>query len=449
MKNINQKGITLVSLVVTIIVLIIISAISINTLVGQEGIITKAREEKNNLEKQIIKDDIQKDMIAKTSDMIIEKNDLIEILESYGEIQYKGSREIESVKTEEGIIISLSEILGNIEMLDKEFERNLLLDVARRYYTIDEIKQYIDITATSNKACFQMHFSDDQNVGIECHFLDQTKENAILTGNVYTNPATGKNFLTYEQVEEIMDYCKEKNVTFIPEIDIPGHMKGFFELARIKFGDEYVDKFARGTGREEGNIDIVQPEADEFIIAIYDEYTEFFKECKYFHMGFDEYTYRIDEKIDYINRMYKYLKEKGFVVSMWNDAITKENIEQLNTDIYINYWQYNGSGYATVPDFQERGFKVQITNPYYLFFVPSVDNTNEHDLNYTVEDIENNWTLHRWDLQNVRVLDTYRNILGGLICVWGEESAGVENSVILEQTTRMYNAMSKKLDIEW
>ena len=39
-----------------------------------------------------------------------------------------------------------------------------------------EIK--IKITATSNKACFQMHFSDDQNVGIECHFLDQTKENA-------------------------------------------------------------------------------------------------------------------------------------------------------------------------------------------------------------------------------------------------------------------------------
>lgn len=34
-------------------------------------------------------------------------------------------------------------------------------------------------------------------------------------------------------------------------------MIGFFNLARIKFGDEYVNKFAKGTGGESGNIDML------------------------------------------------------------------------------------------------------------------------------------------------------------------------------------------------
>lgn len=330
---------------------------------------------------------------------------------------------------------------------NKIFERNILLDVARRYYTVDEIKKYIDIVSTYENSCFQMHFTDDQNVGIECVYLDQTESNATVEGNVYTNPLTEKKFLTYNQVKEIMEYCKLKKVTFIPEIDVPAHMKGFFDLARIKFGDDFVNNIARGVDREAGNIDIVQKESDEFIIALYDEYTELFKDCEYFHIGFDEYTYRIDEKIDYINRLYTYLKEKGFTVSMWNDSITTENIDKLNNDIRIAYWQYNGSGYATVQEFEDKGFKVSVTNSYYLFFVPSLTNTNEHDLQYMVDDITNNWTLDVWDATYKRELNNYDNIVGGLICVWGENSEGVENDIIVQQVKNMYNAMSEKLKI--
>ena len=46
----NQKGITLVSLVITIIVLIILAGISINSLVGEQGIIIKAQQAKQNIQ---------------------------------------------------------------------------------------------------------------------------------------------------------------------------------------------------------------------------------------------------------------------------------------------------------------------------------------------------------------------------------------------------------------
>ena len=46
----NNKGITLVSLIITIIILIILAGITINITVGQDGIITKAKEAKTNTE---------------------------------------------------------------------------------------------------------------------------------------------------------------------------------------------------------------------------------------------------------------------------------------------------------------------------------------------------------------------------------------------------------------
>lgn len=401
MKKTNkQKGETLVAFVIKIVILLILAVITITMLAEKNGTIVKAMETK------------EQTSLAKLEDN-----------------EYN---------------TSVSKLINNTK-ISNEFEKSILLDVARRYYTVDEIKEYIDIIAKKENASFQMSFSDDQNVGIESSYLGQTKDKATVTDNIYINPLTGKKFLTFEQVEEIMDYCKTKNVIFIPEIDVPAHMTGFFNLARIKFGDNFVNNIARGTGNEAGNIDIVQPEADEFIISIYNEYTEFFRDCKYFNIGFDEYTYRIDEKIDYANRLYQYLNDKGFIVCMWNDSITQENIDKLNNNIRIYYWKYNGEGYATVSDLQNKGFKVLVTNSYYLFFVPSVNNTNQSDLDYTVEDIKNNWTLDKWDSQYTRKLKNYNNILGGLICVWGENSEGVENDVILNQVKRMYNAMSQKL----
>lgn len=340
-------------------------------------------------------------------------------------------------------------------VVEENSESSIMLDVARRYYTVDEIKKYIDALAVNANSSIQIHFTDDENVGIECAYLDQTVENATFADGVYTNPATGRKFLSYGQVRELMDYADSKKVTFVPEIDMPAHMKGFFDLAEIKFGYEAVRSheygFAWGTGDEIGNIDIVRQQGKNFIYALYDEYTEFFSDREYFHMGFDEYTFRIDEKIDFINEMYEYLAAKGFTVRMWSDAITKTNISQLNNNIEIVYWGWwddvTNYDYATVPDFQEAGFKLLITNRFYLFFVPYLpymtDEINEH----TIRDIEENWELESWNYNFPSTLENHDNIMGGMVCIWGENSAGVEDEAIRKQGVAMYNAMFPKLDV--
>ena len=326
------------------------------------------------------------------------------------------------------------------------FENGIMLDVARKYYTVDEIKQYIDCLSGYDRTYIQLHFTDDENVGIECTYLDQNKDNATESNGIYTNPATGKAFLTYDQVTELMNYAESKNVEFIPEIDVPAHMYGFRELSAIKFGDEYTNNMFRGSGEEVTNIDIVQPESMSFIMNLYDEYTEFFSSCKHFCLGFDEYTYRIDEKIPFINTMDDYLQSKGFITRIWNDSITLDNMANLNKDVEILYWIRINDSYASMIDLANAGFNCINCNNYYLFFVPWINNTNQHDLDYTVNDIRENWTIDISNNTTVESLDNYDHMIGGMVSTWSENAASVNDDLLIyNQTARMFDEMYKKI----
>ena len=82
-----EKGVTLVALVITIIVLLILAGISISMLTGENGIIKKATESKEKTEKADIIEQIQIEIIAVQGNNLnseISESELKEILESYG-----------------------------------------------------------------------------------------------------------------------------------------------------------------------------------------------------------------------------------------------------------------------------------------------------------------------------------------------------------------------------
>lgn len=101
----NTKGITLVALVVTIIVLLIIAAVSINLILGDNGIITKAKASRLETEIAEIKENINLDILDEQSG---EQGDLYlgtlkEILEKYGSINYEeDGKTIKSLTTTKG-----------------------------------------------------------------------------------------------------------------------------------------------------------------------------------------------------------------------------------------------------------------------------------------------------------------------------------------------------------
>ena len=146
----NQKGVTLVALVVTIIVLIILAGISINLLLGDNGLITKAKEAKKQQKIAEIKEKISLELASAETDAIIrneslEEEQLNDIISKYGTLQ----DDKDTILTkDDNYEISLKEIWygtlstsgsysdkkKQIEMLEKE-----LKDLQDKYDELEQI----------------------------------------------------------------------------------------------------------------------------------------------------------------------------------------------------------------------------------------------------------------------------------------------------------------------
>ena len=129
-KKLKEKqGITLIALIVTIIVLLILAGVSVLTLAGDNGVLTRTKSAKKAYEIAEIKEEIQLEIIAKQTKNKgeISEDELKEILEKYGTINYdEDEEEIKSITTiKEGYEIAMSDIwtgtaTSGIEIINSE-----------------------------------------------------------------------------------------------------------------------------------------------------------------------------------------------------------------------------------------------------------------------------------------------------------------------------------------
>jgi hexosaminidase len=97
--------------------------------------------------------------------------------------------------------------------------RGAMLDVARHFFTVAEVKQYIDILALYKLNVLHLHLSDDQGWRIEI------KSRPALTGVGATTQVGGRpgGFFSQQDYQEIVRYAQGRYITVVPEIDMPGH----------------------------------------------------------------------------------------------------------------------------------------------------------------------------------------------------------------------------------
>ena len=108
----NMKGITLVALVITIVILLILAGISIQAITNT-GLFNKANEAKKQSEIANIKEQIQLEIYAKQAENTgeITEYDLKSILEKYGTINYEEDKTtIKGITTSKGYEILISDI---------------------------------------------------------------------------------------------------------------------------------------------------------------------------------------------------------------------------------------------------------------------------------------------------------------------------------------------------
>lgn len=110
--------------------------------------------------------------------------------------------------------------------------RGMMLDVGRHFFSMDEIKTYIDMMALHNINRFHWHLSEDQGWRIEIKEYPKLTEIGSMRKETVIGHNSGKydgkpygDFYTQEQAKEIVAYAAERYITVIPEIDLPGHMQ--------------------------------------------------------------------------------------------------------------------------------------------------------------------------------------------------------------------------------
>jgi hexosaminidase len=113
--------------------------------------------------------------------------------------------------------------------------RGMMLDVSRSFFTKDYVKRYIDLMARYKFNVFHWHLTDDQGWRIEIKSLPRLTQvgawRAPRTGRwgnrenpIVGEPQTYGGFYTQDDIREVVRYAAERQITVVPEIDMPGHM---------------------------------------------------------------------------------------------------------------------------------------------------------------------------------------------------------------------------------
>ena len=112
--------------------------------------------------------------------------------------------------------------------------RGLMLDVSRHFFTKEEVKKYMVQMARYKYNTLHLHLSDDQGWRIEIKSLPQLTSigawrvkrtglwNEFLPALAYEK-ATDGGFYTQDDMREMISFAKDRNITILPEIDVPAH----------------------------------------------------------------------------------------------------------------------------------------------------------------------------------------------------------------------------------
>lgn len=172
--------------------------------------------------------------------------------------------------------------------------RGAHFDISRHFFTIDEVKTYIDMMTLHNMNRLHWHITDDQGWRLEIKKYPKLTE----IGSKRTETVIGRNSgeydgkpyggsITQEQAKEIVDYAAERYVTVIPEIDLPGHMlaalTAYPELGCT--GGPY--EVWRIWGVSEDVLCAGNDKVLKFLEDVYSELIEIFP-SEYIHVGGDE-----------------------------------------------------------------------------------------------------------------------------------------------------------------
>ncbi|MEW2922608.1 beta-N-acetylhexosaminidase [Muricauda sp. ANG21] len=187
--------------------------------------------------------------------------------------------------------------------------RGFMHDTGRNFQSVDQLKEQIEILANYKYNIFHWHLTDNPGWRLESRKYPQLQSDEAFSRDV-------GHYYSQADFKEILVFCKARNITVIPEFDIPGHTEAF----RRAFGFQKMNN----------------PEVLAILLDLFDELMSLAdaNEMPYIHMGTDEVRNRAEEVPQaFIETIALFIKKNNRKVITWKEGIELDNdivtIQQL------------------------------------------------------------------------------------------------------------------------
>lgn len=215
--------------------------------------------------------------------------------------------------------------------------RSFMLDVARYYYPVTDIKKLIDVIAMLKLNYLHLHLTEDQGWRVQIDRYPLLTEKGSKRSHTNFNNKPHEGFYTKQDIKEIVDYARQKYVKVVPEIDMPGHMVSAISCYKHLGCFDREIEVATHWGVKHDILCAGKNSTMEFVKGVLDEIFEMFPDG-YVHIGGDEAVKtrwnlcpNCKKKMDelgvdanglqsyFMNEVASYVKENGKTAIVWNE----------------------------------------------------------------------------------------------------------------------------------
>ena len=228
--------------------------------------------------------------------------------------------------------------------------RGLMFDVARHFFTKDEVKQFIDNMVRYKFNLLHFHLTDDEGWRIEIKGLPKLTEvgawSVKKTGTfgdfippTADEPRNYGGFYTQEDIKELVQYAQDRFVNIMPEIDVPGHslaaIASYPELSctpdavnyKVRSGEKIMD-WSRGApplALVDNTLCPANEKVYVFLDSVITQVAKLFP-FEYIHMGGDEAPHNFWEKNDQVKAL---MQREGLKTIPQVQAYFEKRVEQI------------------------------------------------------------------------------------------------------------------------
>ena len=289
-----------------------------------------------------------------------------------------------------------------------------MLDVARHFFTVEEVKKYIDLLAYYKYNTLHLHLTDDQGWRIEIKSWPKLTE---IGGKTEVGDEPG-GFYTQQDYKDIVSYATKNYMTIVPEVDMPGHTNAASVAYPFLNGNGKTPEIYKGTHVGFSTFDTRKDSVYTFIDDVVREISAI-TPGPYFHIGGDEsHATKKPDYIYFVNKVEKIVQKYDKKMIGWDEVATAD----VDSTSIAQFWASADNARKAV----EKDMKIIMSPAKKAYLDMKYDLQSEYGLNwagYVPVD-----TAYIWKPENYENIPL-KNILGIEAPLWSET---ISNSSELE-----------------